>query len=118
MLALPGDEVDMFKLYLSSSPSRNSNEQVHRLHEAIKGFVFLGTRHHGQHRTDLTKLSYMLHYLFMKSNSVANAIEQTPRINRDFRMLGGEKLPLTCFYETEPVKPLVRVLFLIVGRLT
>ncbi len=88
------------KLFVESSPSRNSKKEVKELHSKIVGFVFMGTRHSGtfeyKHLATLNSVPLIF-------KSILRSFDQVPGVNSDFKMLKGEQLPLACFYETEAI---------------
>jgi len=96
------------KLFIESPPSRNSRKEVKELHLKIAGFVFMGTRHNGTFDGAYVRMLSAVHVLVMHSTmrtraeDIRRVLDQVPGVNSDFKLLKGERLPLACFYETEP----------------
>ena len=94
------------KLFVESSPSRNSKKEVKELHLKIVGFVFMGTRHSGTFDSAYmaTLKSGLSWSLLTKErvDDIRQVFDQVPGVNSDFKLLKGEQLPLACFYETQP----------------
>ena len=104
------------KLFIISSPTRNSRPLVQRVHAAIKGFVFLGTRHRGTFDDALNPASHLIRtklmsWLVTSSEQMLSEISyffsEYRRINVEFEQEGGEKFPMACLYETLPTPRLV-----------
>jgi len=101
------------KLFVESSPSRNSRKEVKEFHSKIAGFVFMGTRQSGTFDNTYTKMlstyqrvlraAIPLSTLTTRVEEMRRVLDGVPGVNSDFKLLKGERLPLACFYETEPV---------------
>ncbi|MCJ1405766.1 hypothetical protein MMC11_008996 [Xylographa trunciseda] len=69
----------------------------------------MGTRQSGTFDGAYTKLLTTLSVLRITSTLTTRAedmrrvLDQVPGVNSDFKLLKGERLPLACFYETEPI---------------
>lgn len=101
-----------------SSATRNSCPDVHQVHAAIQGFIFLGTRHRGVFDRSVTftpwLLSIIASWVYPKSalpqilSQASSFLNQYRRINVEFKEEGGENFPMACFYETSPTTGIVR----------
>jgi predicted acylesterase/phospholipase RssA len=92
------------QIYVSTHPTNSFAKDYHMLHHLIRGYIYFGTPHKDLHVRDISKLWRAIALggsVASQSSTLQQAISSASRINYDFRRLGGEDLPSTCFYETE-----------------
>lgn len=92
------------QVFVQTSSTRTSQDVLLKLHQNISAIVFLGTRHHGDFKPQLRQLS-MLRKISVAypATAILHVMEQIPDVNREFRLLKGESLPITSFRETVPM---------------
>ena len=93
------------QIFIATHHTSTSNSDYLRLHQSIRGFVYLGTPHQDIHPPDVSQVWRALNAgatnsLNGGSRELNRALISTSRINMAFKRLEGEELPSICFYET------------------
>ncbi|KAF4338524.1 hypothetical protein FBEOM_7563 [Fusarium beomiforme] len=98
------------QVYVSTHPSNTDDPDYKKLHNQIRGYVFFGTIHKDR---DMSRAKLEVPELWRAlsrgssgtlgghSHELEKAMYTTFRVNHAFRRLGGENLPVNCFYETK-----------------